>query len=479
MPMWNQLSSGLLSSRYIPHGHCYLWQTPLVTLHATSDLLIALSYFSIPAALVYFIYKRKHPFPVRLTLLFGSFILLCGIGHLFDVVTLWYPVYWVSGAIRAATALVSGYTAIELTVLLPHFLAMQDVNQQLEADAHEQVARQRELEENQRIFMSAFYDIPIGMVLVSLDGFFEEANEAILEILGYSKAELLSVDFQSITHPEDLEKDFTLVKELLAGERRYYRFEKRYFHKLGHIVPVELSVALLRDTENSPLLFIAHINDVSEQKRINASLQAATQAAEAANRAKSEFLAMMSHEIRTPMNAMLGMTELIGETALDNQQQDFIEVIRTSGKTLLTVINDILDFSKIESDKLELEEGQLDLYDCVEDILTLFYNQAETKGLLLTCLVEPPRIPDTFKGDSVRLRQILSNLVNNSIKFTKTGEVSVHIELSKVDADAVANIQETGSKDGRIPTFYKVQFSVKDTGIGISQRQNLSSLSAF
>ncbi|MGB3787921.1 MAG: response regulator [Phormidesmis sp.] len=469
--MWNRLSSGLFSSHYVPHGHCYLWQTPLVALHATSDLLIALAYFSIPAALVYFIYKRKHPFPVRLTLLFGSFILLCGIGHLFDIVTLWYPVYWLSGAIRAATALVSGYTAVELTVLLPHFLAMQDVNQRLETDAQERVVRQRGLEENQRIFKSAFYDIPIGMVLVSLDGFFREANEAILEILGYSKAELLSLDFQSITHPDDLETDLTLVNELIAGERRYYQFEKRYFHKLGHIVPVELSVALLRDAEDHPLLFIAHVNDVSEQKRINASLQAATQAAEAANRSKSEFLAMMSHEIRTPMNAMLGMTELIEETALDNQQQDFVEVIRTSGKTLLTVINDILDFSKIESDKLELEERELDLYDCIEDILTLFYNQAENKGLLLTCLVEPPHIPDTFKGDSVRLRQILSNLVNNSIKFTETGEVSLRIKLSKVDANAVAgNIPKTDStEDGRIPIFYKVQFSVKDTGIGISQ----------
>ncbi len=469
--MWNQVSSGLFSPHYIPHGHCYLWQTPLVGLHAISDGVIALSYLSIPAALVYFIRKRKHPFPVRLTLLFGSFILLCGVGHLFDIVTLWYPIYWISGAIRAATALVSGYTAIELTVLLPHFLAMQDVNHRLEADAQAQVAKRRELEESQKVFRSAFYDIPIGMVLVSLDGFFEEANEAILKILGYSKAELLSIDFQSITHPEDLETDFTLIKELLAGERRYYRFDKRYFHKLGHIVPVELSVALLRDAEDNPLLFIAHINDVSEQKRINASLQAATQAAETANKAKSEFLAMMSHEIRTPMNAMLGMTELIGETALDNQQQDFIEVIRTSGKTLLTVINDILDFSKVESDKLELEEGELDLYECIEDILTLFYNQAETKGLLLNCLVEPPCIQNTFKGDSVRLRQILSNLVNNSIKFTEKGEVSVRIKLSKVDAaDAVAANSKTGdAKSDQIPTFYKVQFSVKDTGIGISQ----------
>ncbi|MGB5916628.1 MAG: ATP-binding protein, partial [Phormidesmis sp.] len=466
----------LPSSQYIPHGHCYLWQTPLVALHMTSDLLIALSYFSIPLTLVYFVYKRKHLFPVRLLLLFGSFIFLCGLGHVFDVVTLWYPIYWTSGTVRAFTALVSGFTAVELTILLPQFLALHDVdsvNQRLEAEVHAQEITQRELEANQKVFRSAFYDIPIGMVLVSLDGFFKEANEAILNIVGYSKEELLALDFQSITYPDDLEADLELVNDLIANNRRYYRLEKRYFHKLGHIVPIELSVSLLRDSEDNPLLFIAHINDISEQKRVNASLKAASEAAEAASRAKSEFLAMMSHEIRTPMNAMLGMTELLGETELDNQQQDFVEVIRNSGKTLLTVINDILDFSKIESNNLELEEGRLDLHECIEDVLTLFTHQAESKGLALTSLIEPMRIPTVFKGDSVRMRQILSNLISNSIKFTDEGEISVRVNISKetlgeIKGEKLESGQlESGTDDSKLANFYRVRFSIEDTGIGI------------
>ncbi|MGB7485984.1 MAG: response regulator [Phormidesmis sp.] len=466
----------LPSSQYIPHGHCYLWQTPLVALHMTSDLLIALSYFSIPLTLVYFVYKRKHLFPVRLLLLFGSFIFLCGLGHVFDVVTLWYPIYWTSGTVRAFTALVSGFTAVELTILLPQFLALHDVdsvNQRLEAEVHAQEITQRELEANQKVFRSAFYDIPIGMVLVSLDGLFQEANEAILNIVGYSKEELLALDFQSITYPDDLEADLELVNDLIANNRRYYRLEKRYFHKLGHIVPIELSVSLLRDSEDNPLLFIAHINDISEQKRVNASLKAASEAAEAASRAKSEFLAMMSHEIRTPMNAMLGMTELLGETELDNQQQDFVEVIRNSGKTLLTVINDILDFSKIESNNLELEEGRLDLHECIEDVLTLFTHQAESKGLALTSLIEPVRIPTVFKGDSVRMRQILSNLISNSIKFTDEGEISVRVNISKetlgeIKGEKLESGQlESGTDDSKLANFYRVRFSIEDTGIGI------------
>ena len=461
--MWNNPSSGLLSTRYIPHGHCYLWQTPLVGLHAVSDLIIALSYFSIPIALVYYIYKRKPDVPVRVSLLFSSFILLCGVGHLFDIVTLWYPVYWLSGAVRAATALVSGYTAVEVALLLPQWLAFQELenaNQALQAEAEVQEGIQRELEESQRVFRGAFYDIPIGMVLVSLKGAFLEANEAILKILGYSKAKLLALDFQSITHPEDLEMDLVVVRELMAGNCRYYQLEKRYFHKLGHIVPVELSVSLLRDSYDNPLMFIAHIKDVSDQHQANASLKAAKQAAETANRAKSNFLAMMSHEIRTPMNAMLGMAELIGDTQLDRQQQEFVEAIRTSGKTLLTVINDILDFSKIEANKLELEAGRLDIYECIEDVLTLFANQAEAKGLALTSFIKPAYIPTAFKGDPVRLRQILSNLVGNSIKFTNQGEVSVRASVSEVKP-TIPNE----------PTSYYLQFSVVDTGIGIEKQK--------
>ena len=464
--MWNNLFSRLLSSHYVPHGHCYLWQTPLVGLHAVSDIITAIAYFSIPIALIYFICKRQHAVPVRISLLFSSFILLCGVGHLFDVITLWYPFYWLSGIVKAATAIVSGYTAVETTLLLPKWLSLQDLeieNQELQAQAQTQEAAKQELEESQRIFRSAFYDIPTGMVLVSLDGFFQEANEAILQIVGYSKEELLSLDFQSITHPDDLDACLLLVSKLISGKCRSYRIEKRYFHKLGHVVPVELSVSLLKDVSGKPSMFIAHINDVSNQHRVNASLQAATREAEAANRAKSDFLAMMSHEIRTPMNAMLGMAELIEDTEIDQQQQSLVKAIRTSGKTLLTVINDVLDFSKIESNKLELEAGQIDLNECVEDVVTLFSNQAQSKGLKLRSTIEPDCTPNLFKGDPVRLRQILSNLVSNSIKFTDEGEIDIRVEVSKSESESGTALR------------YRLHFSVQDTGIGIEQ-QKISNL---
>ena len=149
--MLNHLLLETYSFQYIPHGHCYLWQTPLVSLHVISDFLIAMAYFSIPVSLVYFVYKRKHNFPVRLLVLFGLFIMLCGVGHLFDIITLWYPVYWSSGVVRVATAIVSAYTAFEVAMMLPHFLSLKDpaaleaVNQQLEDTIAEKKATMRML----------------------------------------------------------------------------------------------------------------------------------------------------------------------------------------------------------------------------------------------------------------------------------------------------------------------------------------------
>jgi len=204
--------------------------------------------------------------------------------------------------------------------------------------------------------------------------------------------------------------------------------------------------------------FVSTYMDVTDRKRVQAALVSMRHVAEAANEAKSRFLASMSHEIRTPMNGVIAMLELMSDTGLDAEQNSMLDVVRDSASSLLTIIDDILDFSKIEAGRLDLERIDLSLRTIVESVIETLAPQARRKALSLACFVDP-NLPAAIKGDPVRLRQILFNLIGNAIKFTESGHVL--LEAGLVEAAAGA-----GAGGGTGP---RLRIAVRDTGIGMDE----------
>ena len=291
-----------------------------------------------------------------------------------------------------------------------------------------------------------------GLVaVVNLSGRISFVNRSLCEILGYKEEELKE---QSISVLFDInDKNFfpNINKNWILRDE-----EMEWRGRDGTKLELSVSASLIKDKKGDPAGIVYAATDITERKKHERELIEAKEAAEHANRAKSEFLANMSHEIRTPLNAVIGFSDILSDTSLNNIQNDYVHTIKESGKLLLALISDILDFSKIESGEIHLEEIDFNLKNLVEDVLRIARPKlSDTKVELYYDYDE--KVPTNFVGDPTRTRQIILNLLNNAIKFTKKGEIGVCV------------LPSAGKKVGKRSNneHYAVQISVQDTGIGI------------
>ena len=352
-------------------------------------------------------------------------------------------------------------------------------------DAHKAqllTAAARELQVSEARFRSAFEYSALGLALVARDGRWLRVNQALCKIVGYTDQELLDRDFQSITYPEDLATDLSLVDRLVAGDIDTYSLEKRYIHKGGHLVWVRLDVSMVRDsTAPQQGYFISQINDITDQRRAQEQLRAAKEDAEHANESKNAFLSRMSHELRTPLNAILGFSQLLEVADLGDRQNQSVTHIVSAGRHLLDLINEVLDIAEIEGGRFHFNGEPTRVEETMHAAVSVLGETAREAGITLQVLPAEPSDELYIQADPTRLRQVLTNLLANAIKYNRPGgsvSVSCRARYGRVRVEVV----DTGrgiapdDLDKIFAPFTRLTAAegVQGTGLGLSVAQALT-----
>jgi PAS domain S-box-containing protein len=340
--------------------------------------------------------------------------------------------------------------------------AREQSNRLLRQEIQERQSIERDLRLSESMLNSIFTSAPEGIVVINTEGEIIQANPAVSRMFAYPLQALLGQNIALLMSPRDRrEHQDWIVRFLTTGVEALVNRPRivEGYRRNGERFPLRMSITETRVDDE--LFFTGTLQDFTQVKAVEEQLIEAKNKAEVANRLKGEFLANMSHEIRTPMNGIVGMTQLVLDTQLSADQREYLLLAQESANHLLHIINDILDFSKIESGALELEPVATDVRDLVGHTIKALKHAADQKGLTLLVHI-PPELPPELLLDPVRLRQVLTNLIGNAVKFTHQGSVEIALNTREEEEDKLW-----------------LNFSVKDTGIGFDPAKANSLFNPF
>jgi len=469
------------TSEFIPHGHCYLWNTNLVLLHILGDILITIAYYSIPIILVYFIWKRRDvPFD-WIFLMFSSFIVACGTTHLMSIVTLWYPIYWLSGLFKAITAVISIYAAFSLLSLIPQALALPSPAQlevanialQNEITRREQV--ELALRESQQMLHLVIDNIPQYIFWKDQQSVFLGCNRKFAEMVGVSSPENIvgktELDLAWKQEEADFFREYDC--QYMDTKNAEYNIVKRLIIPDKKAIWLETNKIPLYDSTGNIVGILGTFEDITERRQAEEDIYYALEKEKELIELKSRFISVASHEFRTPLTIILSSAEILknySHKLSEEKKEQHLQRIKASVVNMVQLLDDVLLMSKAEAGRIEFNPIPIGIVkfcsDLVEELQIssgkriIFSNEGENKIVLM---------------DEKLLRQILNNLISNAIKYSYQ-DSNVHFNLVFEPGEVIFQIQDQGigipaTEQAQLFTpFYRGSnvSTVSGTGLGLS-----------
>lgn len=510
--MTSFLAAPFSENIFTPHGFCLAWEPLVLWLHVISDTVVALAYYTIPFAVLYFMVRRRDLAFRSIFALTGTFILACGTTHVMDVVTLWYPVYWLDGIIRAFTALVSIGTAAAIWLVMPKALALpsmaqleeangrlqheigereraeaalRDANAELErrvvlrtAELEAEVAQRRRTEEilraSEQRWRSMFEASAVGIALTDRNRRFVAANEAFQKMIGYTEQELCALGPAEITHEEDRAETEEMLDDILSGRRPEYHVEKRYRCKDGTVIWVRVSTARAPGPDSSLPGIPTIIEDITERKRAEDALQEARDTLYRVTRLTTmgELSASIAHEINQPLSAIVAngaaCLNLLSEPSSDVEEaREAIADIISDGRRASAVLARVRQLVK----KSVPERACVNVNDAVAEVLSLA--RQELQRSQIAAKLELASDLPSVQADRIQLQQVVLNLVMNGIEamrgvIDRARVLRVRSEVVP-PANIAVTIEDTGTGFGNTgpERIFETLFTTKEDGMGM------------